>query len=149
LGAGPAKWKQISKSLNRRLWLAIKIFVCLFICKSSPMIHCGKRSHVTNAEFAKWFRHFTSILEHLQSSRNCIWVWWSSWKKCQSSLIFYCKIPILCQSSAKSAQILLVMSDRTDTFRELCICHVTTFTTMYHGRWFAYKQTNKYFYCQS
>ena len=41
-------------------------------------------------------------------------------KKCQSSLIFYCKIPILCQSLAKSAQILLVMSDRTDTFRELC-----------------------------
>jgi hypothetical protein len=22
-------------------------------------------------------------------------------------------------------------------------------TTMYHGRWFAYKQTNKYLYCQS
>ena len=42
-------------------------------------------------------------------------------KKWQSSLIFYCKIPILCQSFAKSAQILLVMSDRTDTFRELCI----------------------------
>ena len=41
-------------------------------------------------------------------------------KKCQSSLIFCCKIPILCQSLAKSAQILLVMSDRTDTFRELC-----------------------------
>jgi hypothetical protein len=25
----------------------------------------------------------------------------------------------------------------------------TTITTMYHGRWFAYKQTNKYLYCQS
>ena len=25
----------------------------------------------------------------------------------------------------------------------------TTITAMYHGRWFAYKQTNKYFYCQS
>jgi hypothetical protein len=35
-------------------------------------------------------------------------------KKCQSSLIFYCKIPILCQSFAKSSQILLVMSDRTE-----------------------------------
>ena len=45
-------------------------------------------------------------------------------KKCQSLLIFYCKIPILCQSLAKSAQILLVMSDRTDTFRELCIVAV-------------------------
>ena len=30
--------------LNRRLWLAIQIFVCLFICKSSPMMHCGNRS---------------------------------------------------------------------------------------------------------
>jgi hypothetical protein len=30
--------------LNRRLWLAKKICVCLFICKSSPMIHCGNRS---------------------------------------------------------------------------------------------------------
>jgi hypothetical protein len=38
-------------------------------------------------------------------------------KKCQSSLIIYCKIPILCQSLAKYAQILLVMSDRTDTFQ--------------------------------
>ena len=27
----------------------------------------------------------------------------------------------MCQSLAKSAQILLVMSDRTDTFRELCV----------------------------
>ena len=42
-------------------------------------------------------------------------------KKCQSSLIFYCKIPILCQSSAISAKILLVMFDRTVEFRELCI----------------------------
>jgi hypothetical protein len=25
----------------------------------------------------------------------------------------------------------------------------TTITAMYHGRWFAYKQTNKYLYCQS
>ena len=48
-----------------------------------------------------------------------LWVWWSYWKKCQSSLIFYCKIPILCQSLAKSVQILLVVSDRTDTFRVL------------------------------
>ena len=31
-------------NLNRRLWLAIKIFVCLFIFKSSPMIHRGNRS---------------------------------------------------------------------------------------------------------
>jgi hypothetical protein len=30
--------------LNRRLWLAIQIFVCLFICKSSPMIYCGNRN---------------------------------------------------------------------------------------------------------
>jgi hypothetical protein len=29
--------------LNRRLWLAITIFVCLFICKSSSMMHCGNR----------------------------------------------------------------------------------------------------------
>ena len=35
-------------------------------------------------------------------------------KKCQSSLIFYCKIPILCQSLSKCAQMLLVISDRTD-----------------------------------
>ena len=45
-------------------------------------------------------------------------------KKCQFSLIFHCKIhtctvPILCQYLAKSAQILLVMSDRTDEFHEL------------------------------
>jgi hypothetical protein len=41
------------------------------------------------------------------------------------------KIPILCQSLEKSAQILLVMSDRTDTFRELClasvVCHRLNF----------------------
>jgi hypothetical protein len=43
---------------------------------------------------------------------------------CQSSFIFYCKIPILCQSLAKSAQILLVMSDRTDTFRELWVLSI-------------------------
>jgi len=40
-------------------------------------------------------------------------------KKCQSSLFLYYKIPILCQSLTKSAHILLIMSDRTDTFREL------------------------------
>jgi hypothetical protein len=40
-------------------------------------------------------------------------------KKMSVLINFYCKIPILCQSLAKSAQILLVMSDRTDTFREL------------------------------
>jgi hypothetical protein len=54
-----------------------------------------------------WFRANQSLL-------------FLQWKKCQSSLIFYCKIPILCQSLAKSPQILLVMSDRTDTLRELC-----------------------------
>ena len=36
--------------------------------------------------------------------------------KCQSSLIFCCKIPILCQSLERSAQIVLVMSDRNDEF---------------------------------
>jgi hypothetical protein len=40
-------------------------------------------------------------------------------KKCQSSLIFYCKIPILCQSLAKSDQSLMVLSNRNDKFREL------------------------------
>jgi hypothetical protein len=40
----------------------------------------------------------------------------SKWKKCQSSIIFYYKIPILCRSLAKSAHILLVM---TKEFREL------------------------------
>ena len=30
--------------LNRCLWLTIQICVCLFICKSSPMIHCSNRS---------------------------------------------------------------------------------------------------------
>ena len=39
-------------------------------------------------------------------------------KNCQSSLIFYCKIPILCQSLVKSSPILLFTSDRTDKFRE-------------------------------
>jgi hypothetical protein len=34
----------------------------------------------------------------------------------------------LCQSLAKSAQILLVMSDRTDTFRELCNYHGMEFS---------------------
>jgi hypothetical protein len=29
-----------------------------------------------------------------------------------------------------------------------CDFEKTTITAMYHGRWFAYKQTNKYFYCQ-
>ena len=41
-------------------------------------------------------------------------------KKMSVLINFYCKIPNLCQSSAKSSQILLVMSDRTDKFRELC-----------------------------
>ena len=54
-----------------------------------------------------------------QGSQNCMWAWWSYWKECQSSLIFYCKIPNLCQSLVKSAQILLVMSDRTDTSHKL------------------------------
>lgn len=39
-------------------------------------------------------------------------------EKCQS--FFYCKIPILCQSLATICQILLVISDRTDEFDELC-----------------------------
>ena len=69
-----------------------------------------------------WTSHIcTKFGSRFQGSRNYIWVWWSYWKKCQSSLIFYCKIPILCQSLSESAQILLVMSDRTDTFRELCV----------------------------
>jgi hypothetical protein len=38
----------------------------------------------------------------------------------QSSIIFCCKIPILHQSLAKYAQILLVMADRTDECHELC-----------------------------
>ena len=47
-------------------------------------------------------------------------------KKCQSSLIFYCKISILCQSLAifnvqLYAHILLVISDRTDKFREFSV----------------------------
>ena len=50
----------------------------------------------TISPYTLWFRHFTSILDHL--SRD---------------------------------------------FEK------TTITAMYHGRWFAYKQTNKYFYCQS
>ena len=45
-------------------------------------------------------------------------------KKCQFSLIFYCKISIVCQSLAKSAQILLVMSDWSDKFHELCYCYL-------------------------
>ena len=40
-------------------------------------------------------------------------------KKCQSSIIYYCKLPILYQSFAKFGPFLMVMSDRTDTFREL------------------------------
>jgi hypothetical protein len=42
--------------LNRRVWLAIQIYVCLFICKSSPMIHCGNRGFlgVTWQMFEKW-----------------------------------------------------------------------------------------------
>ena len=42
-------------------------------------------------------------------------------KNVKSSFIFYCKIPNLCQFLTKSAQIFLVMSDRTDKFRELCV----------------------------
>jgi hypothetical protein len=38
----------------------------------------------------------------------------------QSSIIFCCKIPILHQSLAKYARILLVMADRTDECHELC-----------------------------
>jgi len=34
-------------------------------------------------------RYFWYLTPLLQGSRNCIWVWWSYWKKCQSSLIFY------------------------------------------------------------
>ena len=35
-----------------------------------------------------------------RGSINCIWVWWSYWKKCQSSLIFYINInlPKFCWS---------------------------------------------------
>jgi hypothetical protein len=51
-------------------------------------------------------------------------------KKCQSSLIFCCKISILCQSLAKSAQILLVMSDRTDKFRELWYVRTAFFAAL-------------------
>ena len=50
-------------------------------------------------------------------------------KKCQSSLIFYCKIPILCQ--AKSAQILLVKSDRTDKFLELGLIQIFYFSVVH------------------
>ena len=59
-----------------------------------------------------------------QGSQNCMWAWWSYWKECQSSLIFYCKIPNLCQSLEKSAQILLVMSDRTDTSHKLWVVNM-------------------------
>ena len=59
--------------------------------------------------------------EVAQGSRNCMGlvVGGPSEKYCQTSLIFYCKIPILCQSLAKSAQILLVIFDRIEDFREL------------------------------
>ena len=49
-------------------------------------------------------------------------------------LIFYCKIPILCQSLAKSSQILLVMSDRTDTFCELGARFHCILSTYWHGK---------------
>ena len=47
-------------------------------------------------------------------------------KKMSVLINFYCKIPILCQSLAKFAQILLVMSDRTDTFCDFCDLFVLT-----------------------
>jgi hypothetical protein len=37
--------------VNSFLWLTIKIFVCLFIYKSSPMIHCGNRGNPGNRSF--------------------------------------------------------------------------------------------------
>lgn len=57
-----------------------------------------------------------------QDSQNCICqVWWSYRKKCPSSLIFSCKIPILSLVSvlSKIFQILRVISDRMNKFREL------------------------------
>ena len=47
-------------------------------------------------------------------------------KKMSVLIKFFCKIAILCQSLAKSAQILLVMSDRTNTFCNFCDLFVLT-----------------------
>jgi hypothetical protein len=60
---------------------------------------------------------FGKFISTVGRTNVCVWevrqYCWED-KKCQSSIIFYCKIPTLCQPSAKSSQILLVMSDSTD-----------------------------------
>ena len=75
-------------------------------------------------------------------------------KKCRPSLIFYCKIPILCQPLTISVKILLVISDRTDKFRELwlimCDDYIIFKILDHHTRIFVFKRhRNVSFCCQT
>ena len=60
---------------GRRVWLAIQIFVCLFICKSSPMIHCGNRGFlvVTWQMFEKWRTGGGIVGSGAESCCNGVW----------------------------------------------------------------------------
>jgi hypothetical protein len=80
--------KPLYKSLPQSFFYS---FITILPSESGVTLH-----YSTIFPWTLWFRHFTSILEHLPRD-----------------------------------------------FEK------TTITAMYHGRWFAYKQTNKHFYCQS
>ena len=87
--------------IKKKVWRFCHIEFCFTTLKSWTFLsrhwhHFSLDAISCETSQTLWFRHFTSILEHL--SRD---------------------------------------------FEK------TTITAMYHGRWFAYKQTNKYFYCQS
>ena len=66
-----------------------------------------------------------------QGSQYWIWVQRSYWKKCQSSLIFYCKIPILCQSLAFCWSCLTGLTNFVNSVIERHTCTLTLFSWVY------------------
>ena len=78
---------------------------CPSACAASCLLRANSATFTRHAGFAKLHVGLMVLVKRMSVFIN-----------------FYCKIPNLCQSLVKSAQILLVMSDRTNTSRELCIC---------------------------
>ena len=83
---------EVLKLFWKRLWPS---------CKQYFKTCTNKTDLIVRQQPFNFWRGGGLVFTNYQGSRNCICVWWTSWKKCQPLLIFYCIIPILSQSLAK------------------------------------------------
>jgi hypothetical protein len=110
----------IFRTLNEDKWWSLRTFTILIYCRVnffSPSCQ-DIINTCTNFFYSFIDRQGGLVFSACRVREIAYGLYDPSEEKCHS--FFYCKIPILCQSLAKICQILLVMSDRTDEFDELC-----------------------------